>query len=61
MIDQPAFTNMLRSLFNIDGYQLPELSKQEQTTFICDPAHFFIAASDDHQDAIWREIMKRQK
>ena len=61
MIDQATFTNMLRSMFNIDGYQLPEMSKPEQATFITDPAHFFMAASDEHQDLIFKQIAKRQK
>lgn len=61
MIDQAVFTNMLRSMFNIDGHQLPELSNMDQSRFLVDPVRFFIRADDEQQDAIWREIMKRQK
>ena len=61
MIDQASFTNMLRSMFNIDGHQLPELGKDRQWEFLKDPVRYFMRSSDADQDAIWREIMKRQK
>lgn len=60
MIDQPAFLNMLRSLHNIDGYQLPELTWGQQLDFVQNPVRFFMQAEDELQDAIWREVTKRQ-
>lgn len=58
--DQRAFANMLRSLFNIDGYQLPELTSEQQLAFVRDPVRYFIRAGKAQQDAIWREVAKRQ-
>ncbi|HEX8413953.1 MAG TPA: hypothetical protein VF637_08725 [Sphingomicrobium sp.] len=60
MIDQRTFTNCVRSLFNIDGHLLPELSRAEQTALLADPVRFFIWADHTKQDAIWREVSKRQ-
>lgn len=59
-IDQHVFTNALRSLHNIDGYQLPELNWGEQIDFVQNPVKYFIRADDEQQAAIWREIAKRQ-
>lgn len=59
-MDQHAFTNALRSMFNIDGYQLPELSGDQQREFVRDPVRYFIRCHDEQQDAIWREVSKRQ-
>lgn len=61
MIDQSTFTNMLRSLFNIDGCDLPELTWGEQIDFVQNPVKYFIRADDEQQGFIWREVMKRQK
>lgn len=58
--DQHQFTNMLRSLFNIDGYLLPELTSEQQREFIRDPVRYFIRTDKPQQDAIWREVAKRQ-
>ncbi|MFD2501512.1 hypothetical protein ACFSTI_25245 [Rhizorhabdus histidinilytica] len=52
--------NRLKSLFNIDGYQLPELTDEQQRDFVRDPVHYLMRSSDDHADAIWREVEKRQ-
>jgi hypothetical protein len=52
------FSNRLRSLFNIDGDLLPELTPEEQIAFVRDPVRYFIKANDTA--AIWREIEKRQ-
>ena len=58
---QEAFANRLRSLFNIEGHQLPELTTANQDySFDRDPARYFIRASDEQADAIWAEIEKRQ-
>jgi len=59
-MDQHIFTNMLRSLFNIDGYQLPELTSEHQDQFLRDPVRYFIGTDKAQQDAIFREVMKRQ-
>lgn len=59
-MDQHIFTNMLRSLFNIDGYQLPELTSEHQGQFLRDPVRYFIGTDKVQQDAIFREVMKRQ-
>ena len=58
--NQHDFINRLRSLFNIDGYKLPELSWRQQHNFVCDPVRYFIQADDEQQAAIWREVEKRQ-
>lgn len=60
MPDQHQFTNMLRSLFNIDGYLLPELTSDQQREFNRDPVRYFIRTDKAQQDAIWREVSKRQ-
>lgn len=59
-MEQAAFLNMLRSLHNIDGCQLPELTWGQQIDFVQAPVKYFIKAEDDQQAAIFREIMKRQ-
>lgn len=60
MIDQTSFINALRSLHNIDGHHLPELSHGQQRDFCSNPVRYFIQAEDAQQSAIWREIAKRQ-
>lgn len=55
------FINRVRSLFNIDGYLLPELTKEQQLKFVSDPVRYFINADDRQADAIMREIERRQK
>jgi hypothetical protein len=55
----PDFHNRLRSLFNIDGDLLPELSRDEQAKFVRDPVAFFLQANGVQTTAIWREIEKR--
>lgn len=54
------FLNRLRSLFNIDGFLLPELNKYDWTAFRADPPKFFMRCESDKADAIWREVDKRQ-
>ena len=61
VFDKPAFLNCLRSLFNIDGDLLPELTREEQTAFVTDPVRYLMRANDDHAVAIWREVEKRQR
>lgn len=59
-MNQHEFINRVRSLFNIDGYQLPELSEDAQRLFLHDPVRYLISASSTAQAAIWREVEKRQ-
>jgi len=59
-VSQRQFTNMVRSLFNIDGYLLPELTAEHQAQFLRDPVRYFIGTDKVQQDAIFREVMKRQ-
>lgn len=61
MIDQTTFTNMLRSLFNIDFNQLPELTGRNQHDFFRDPVRYFIGTDETQKGAIFREVMKRQR
>ena len=60
-MEQAYFLNCLRSLHNIDGYQLPELNWGQQLNFVQNPVKYFIQADDGQQAAIWREIAKRQR
>lgn len=59
-MNQQLFTNMIRSMFNIDGYLLPELTAEHQTQFLRDPVRYYINTDKAQQDAIFREVMKRQ-
>lgn len=59
-LDHHAFANMLRSLYNIDGWQLPQLSQYRQQEFMRQPVDFFLRADEEQQAAIWREVAKRQ-
>ncbi len=60
-MDQHLFTNMIRSLFNINGYLLPELTSEEQGQFLRDPVRYFMGTDKAQQDAIFREVAKRQQ
>jgi hypothetical protein len=55
-----SFLNHVRSLFNIDGGLLPELSSDQQREFVFDPVRYFINTDKQQSDAIWREVLKRQ-
>lgn len=59
-MEKSEFLNRLRTLFNIDGDEMDELSEQQQLRFVDDPARYLIRANEKHSDAIWREIEKRQ-
>lgn len=59
-IDKRGFLNRVRSLFNIDGHLLPELTREQQGDFLRDPVRYFIAADAAQSDAIWREVENRQ-
>ena len=54
------FLNRVRSLFNIDGFLLPELDEAEQQKFMRDPVRYFMGANQVAGEAIWREVEKRQ-
>lgn len=60
-MNKAHFINRVRSLFNIDGYLLPELTKEQQLKFVGDPVRYFIGADEPQSDAIMREIERRQK
>jgi len=60
VIDQQTLLNCIRSLFNIDGYLLPELTREEQREFVSDPVRYFIRTDNAQQTAIYREVAKRQ-
>lgn len=55
------FLNRIRSLHNIDGWDLPELTDAEKRKFIQNPVLYFIRCDDAQSDAIWREVEKRQR
>lgn len=57
---QAQFLNCLRILHSIDGWQVPELSSDQQRSFMRDPVDYFLRAPDHQQAVIWREIEKRQ-
>ena len=61
VIDQQTLLNCIRSLFNIDGYLLPELTREEQREFVSDPVRYFIRTDNAQQTAIYREVAKRQR
>jgi hypothetical protein len=48
-------------LFNIDGYTLPELTREQQLEFLRDPVRYFLNTDEAQSDAIMREIESRQK
>lgn len=60
-MNNQAFLNRLRSLFNIDGDLLPELSAEQQRAFVVDPVRYLMRADDEQDDAIMREVEKRQR
>jgi hypothetical protein len=55
-----AFINRIRSLFNIDGYRLPELTREQQSQFLGDPVRFILTADEAASDAVMREVESRQ-
>jgi hypothetical protein len=59
-MDTHGFRNRIRSLSNIDGDQILELSLGERYAFVRDPVRFFLRASDEVADAIFREVERRQ-
>jgi hypothetical protein len=59
-MEKMEFLNRLLSLWNIDAYRLPELSEEDWLKFRDNPPQYFVRASDEQFDAIWREIEVRQ-
>jgi len=60
-MDKARFLNMVRSLYNIDSFRLPELSKEDWKKFVANPLRYFIQADATQQAAIFREVEHRQK
>jgi hypothetical protein len=54
-------TNRLRTLYNIDRHQVPELTDAEWPKFRDDPPRFLARCPDTLADAIMREVEKRQR
>ena len=61
MSEHQPFLNRLRSLFNIDGWRLPELSAEQQARFLADPVWYLMHADDERASFIMREVEKRQR
>jgi len=59
-MQKQEFVNRIRSLFNIDGHLLPELSNQQQLAFLRAPVTYFLETDEGQSDAIMREIERRQ-
>lgn len=60
-MEKKSFINRIRSLFNIDGYTLPELTREQQLEFLRDPVRYFLNTDEAQSDAIMREVENRQK
>ena len=60
IINLSDFLNRVRSLYNIDGFKLPELTASQQSEFVRDPPRYFINTDFEQQRAIFREVEKRQ-
>jgi hypothetical protein len=55
------FINRIRSLYNIDHHNLPELTSDQWEQFRKDPPRYLINLADKVQsEAIVREVEKRQ-
>lgn len=59
-MEKSEFLNRVRSLFNIDGIFLPELTNDERRAFVRDPVRYFMTADRHQSDAIFREVENRQ-
>jgi len=59
-MEKRAFINRIRSLYNIDGIELPELTLAQQSDFLRDPVGFFLRTGEAQSDAIMREVERRQ-
>ena len=61
LMEKKSFINRIRSLFNIDGFTLPELTREQQLEFLRDPVRYFLNTDEAQSDAIMREVENRQK
>jgi hypothetical protein len=59
-MQKQEFINRIRSLYNIDGHLLSELSSQQQLAFLRAPVTYFLETDEAQSDAIMREIERRQ-
>lgn len=55
------FINRIKSLWNIDRHLLPELSDEQWVEFRDDAVRYFTRTDWVQQQAIWREIERRQR
>ena len=53
------FDNRLRSLFNIDAWELPALPNINWDEFLKNPVIFFLHAKTDAREAIWNMVQHR--
>jgi hypothetical protein len=60
-LSKALLRNCIASLYNIDHYLLPELNDEDWSAFRKDPARYFINTHKEQSDAIWREVLKRQR
>jgi hypothetical protein len=54
------FINRIRSLYNIDHYQLPELTDEQWLEFRDNPPRYLMHTDKQQAKAIIREVEKRQ-
>ena len=59
-MEKHTFINRIRSLHSIDGDLLPELTREQQSTFLANPVRFLLEANEAQSDAIMREVEARQ-
>ena len=59
-MEKRTFINRIRSLYSIDGDLLPELTREQQSTFLANPVRFLLKANEAQSDAIMREVEARQ-
>jgi hypothetical protein len=59
-LDLRAFHNRIRSLFCIDGCDLPDLAPDELARFLADPVRYFIRTDDAKAGVIWRAVEARK-
>jgi hypothetical protein len=59
-MEKRTFINRIRSLYSIDGDRLPELTREQQATFLANPVRFLLEANEAQSDAIMREVEARQ-
>lgn len=55
------FINRVRSLYNIDHDQIPELNQSQWSEFQANPPRYLIRTDKTQAEAIIREMEKRQE